>query len=151
LDASSGHRMSGDHQTGKTGMKQAMTTLTMLLALIGVLWGVGSAYASGPLFFGWDTPPTAFNYSYQTNEIGPPGCNVDGPFYCHDITVEGIRSGYSGGIYGVDANSDGIRDGSLTAEFEIVSEVFPISDTQYQYRWTLTNLGSGAAIAFLGS
>src|SRR5688572_26140945 len=75
-----------------------------------------AAPISAPQFFGWDAHPTGFSVAYEREEM-PSGCE-----FCDPILVQGIRSGYTGGIYGVDADGNGTRDATLTAELEIVSE-----------------------------
>jgi hypothetical protein len=104
-----------------------------------------AASPSSPIFFAWDVLPTGSTTFYQRQGI-PEGCICE-----FEITIQGVRSTYTGGIYGVDADGDGKRDGSLTAEFEMISEVSPTADGQFLYSWRLSNLGTGAAIALLGS
>lgn len=106
-----------------------------------------SAYLNplAPLFFEWDVRPSGFTTFYERQEV-PEGCE-----FCEPVLIQGIRSGYTGGVYGVDADGNGSRDGSLTAEFEMISEVSPTSEGQFLYTWQLRNLGTGAAVAFLGS
>lgn len=115
--------------------------------LIGSVFLAGSfpAYSTDPLFFNWDIQPTGFTTFYESQET-PPGRE-----FCDPVQIKGIRSGYTGGVYGVDADRNGTRDGSLTAELELISEVSQISADEFLYTWNLRNLGTGAAITFLAS
>jgi hypothetical protein len=118
----------------------------LLLVIGAVLIAATPVRAAGQLFFPWDTPPTAFT-SFYVRYAKPPGCEE----VCQQVQVQGILSGFTGGQFGFDADGDGDRDGTLTADFQMVSEVIPTLDGQFQYTWTLTNRGTGPAIAFLGS
>src|SRR4051812_10070675 len=117
----------------------------------GLLFAAAIACTASPagaqrLFFDWDVRPTGFTNYYERLEI-PPDCIE----FCTPITVQGIRSGYTGGVYGVDSDGDGSRDGSLTAELELISEVSPTPDGRFSYTWQLRNLGTGSLVAFVGS
>ncbi len=97
-----------------------------------------SLVTAAATFYDWDTPPVSATAYYSTipYEFGDP--------------IQGIKSGYSGGLYGVEVTGDGVRDGTLSANVELVSEVETLGGGQYRYTWTLSNLGSGAVTEFIG-
>lgn len=94
-----------------------------------------------PSFSDWDVVPIAFN---EVVVVAPdPDCGAG-------CLAVGHRSGYRGGSYGIDANGDGARDATLTADVELRSTVHQKSDGTFHYEWSLTNFGSGAVTEFLG-
>jgi hypothetical protein len=66
-------------------------------------------------------------------------------------TMQFRRVALRNGSYGVDVNGDGVRDGTLTLDAELLSEVYRLPDGRYHYMWQLSNLGLGAFIGFQGN
>lgn len=99
------------------------------------LMGIGTT----PGFTDWTTEPTVFNDAPVTFTRDVDTCPG-----CPDGTRQ--RSGFTGGSYGFDADGDRETDAMLTADVELVSEVQPLDDGAFEYRWSVNNLGTGAVV-----
>jgi hypothetical protein len=113
---------------------------------------VAVAYSSQancePAFYIWDVPPTA---TFEDRGSTPGECPVDG-FGEHCSVAFTFRSArISGGLYGVDYDGDGARDGQLTTDVEVVSNFYRNDDGSYHYAWRITNYGTGAVSNFIGA
>jgi hypothetical protein len=107
-----------------------------------------SPSAHGYTTYGWDVTPTvATRTSQRTGCLPPPA----GPLECFENNpITTVVAHLSGGRYGVDVNDDGVRDGTLTADAEIVSEVQQNLDGTYDYFWQITNRGTGSVMQIVG-
>jgi hypothetical protein len=85
--------------------------------------------------------------STRTGCLLPPA----GPNECvENRPIQTTVSRIYGGEYGVDWDNDSVRDGTLTADVELVSEVVSNPDGTYGYYWSITNFGTGSVTTFLG-
>jgi hypothetical protein len=100
------------------------------------------------MFFNWDVAPTVT--TSVTDRVGclfPPA----GPQECFEShPIRTTISRIHGGEYGVDWSGDSVRDGTLTLDVELASEVMSNPDGTYSYWWKITNFGTGSATGFLG-